>query len=68
VIPVCVAAPLITYLLNSYSTTLLLGYKFGFEILILNGLLTFLGLFAISYYSEDYPDMSLRRTRVDGEK
>jgi len=27
---------------------LLFGYKFGFELLILNGLITFLGLLAIS--------------------
>jgi hypothetical protein len=45
---VCVAAPLITYILDSYSTTLLWGYKFGFELLILNGLLTFAGMFMVS--------------------
>ena len=45
---ICIAAPLITYILNTYSETLLGGYKFGFELLILNGLLTFAGLMIIS--------------------
>ena len=45
---VCVAAPLVTWLINEHSVEWLGGYKFGFEILILNGLLTFLGLLAVS--------------------
>ena len=44
---VCIVAPILTFLLNTYSETLLLGYKFGFELLILNGFLTFMGLFLI---------------------
>ncbi len=46
-LPVCLASPLISYLININSETLLGGYQFGFEILILNGLITFLGLFLI---------------------
>ena len=46
---VCIAAPILTYLINANSELLLFGYKFGFELLILNGLLTFLGLLGISY-------------------
>ena len=46
---VCIAAPIITYVLNSYSELLLFGYKFDFELLIVNGLITFLGLLIISY-------------------
>jgi hypothetical protein len=34
---VCVLSPIICYGLNSYSAQLLGGYKFGFELLILNG-------------------------------
>jgi len=45
---VCIAAPILTYLISANSELLLFGYKFGFELLILNGLLTFLGLWAIS--------------------
>lgn len=45
---VAVAAPIISYLIASNSEFLLNGYQFGFEILILNGFLTFAGLFLIS--------------------
>jgi Na+/proline symporter len=41
---VCILSPILSYLLNIYSEELLSGYKFGFEILIVNGGLTFLGL------------------------
>ncbi len=44
---VCFASPVISYLINSFSEKLLFGYKFGFEILLLNGLITFIGLFLI---------------------
>ena len=46
---VCIMAPVITFFLNKYSEILFFGYKFGFELLILNGVLTFLGLYFISY-------------------
>ncbi|MEM1124366.1 MAG: sodium:solute symporter, partial [Bacteroidota bacterium] len=46
---VCFAAPVLTYIINANSELLLFGYQFGFEQLILNGLLTFLGLWGISY-------------------
>lgn len=45
---VCIASPLLTYLLNIYSKELFFGYKFSFELLIINGLITALGLWAIS--------------------
>ncbi|MDW3211435.1 MAG: sodium:solute symporter [Reichenbachiella sp.] len=44
---VCVLAPLLTYMINENSVVWLGGYKFGFELLLLNGLLTFLGLTAL---------------------
>lgn len=44
---VCVVAPVIAYLINRYSEILLGGYQFGFEILLLNGLLAFVGLLLI---------------------
>jgi hypothetical protein len=44
---VCITSPVLTYLINIYSEELLFGYKFGFELLLLNGLLTFIGLFLI---------------------
>jgi len=45
---VCILAPIVSFLINLNSETLFNGYKFGFEILIVNGLLTFLGLLMIS--------------------
>jgi Na+/proline symporter len=45
---VCVACPILTFIINANSKAWLGGYEFGFEILILNGLMTFLGLWAIS--------------------
>ncbi|MEP2024690.1 MAG: sodium:solute symporter [Reichenbachiella sp.] len=44
---VCVAAPILTYIINENSMEWLGGYKFGFELLLLNGLLTFIGLIAL---------------------
>ncbi|GMQ31278.1 sodium:solute symporter [Algoriphagus confluentis] len=40
-----VAAPVLTFVISSNSEKWLWGYKFGFEALILNGTLMFLGLF-----------------------
>ena len=48
VIPVCVAAPILTFVLDKYSAQLFAGFTFGFLVLLLNGVLTFLGLLAIS--------------------
>jgi Na+/proline symporter len=48
VLPVCIIAPVLTYILNANSVEWLGGYKFGFEILLVNGALTFLGLWSIS--------------------
>jgi Na+/pantothenate symporter len=45
---VCVAAPVVSYFLNAYSQELFNGLTFGFLILAINGLLTFLGLWMIS--------------------
>ncbi len=45
---ICLASPLLTYLINVNSEALLFGYKFGFELLILNGAVTFVGLLLIS--------------------
>lgn len=45
---VCIASPVLSYLIDKNSATLLWGYKFSFELLILNGLITFTGLWLIS--------------------
>jgi len=43
-----ISAPVICYFISANSEFLFNGYKFGFELLILNGLITILGLFFIS--------------------
>jgi len=44
---VCCAAPLLCFVLQQNLERWLGGYKMGFELLVLNGLLTFLGLWLI---------------------
>ncbi len=44
---IAVIAPLLTFLISSNSEKWLWGYKFGFEALILNGALMFLGLYLL---------------------
>ncbi|MEI6434919.1 MAG: sodium:solute symporter [Bacteroidota bacterium] len=41
---VALLSPLICYFLSDYSVQLFNGYRFGFELLILNGFITFAGL------------------------
>ena len=45
---VCIAVLLICYWLDKNSIEIFNGYNFGYELLILNGLLTFFGLWIIS--------------------
>jgi Na+/proline symporter len=44
---ICVLSPLICIWLNACSERYFNGYKFGFEMIILNGLITFIGLWII---------------------
>jgi len=43
-----IASPALSFLINLYSEAIFSGYKFGFEILILNGSLMFIFLYLIS--------------------
>jgi Na+/proline symporter len=45
---ICVLSPLVCYILNKYSVTLLDGYIFDNELILINGLITFIGLMLIS--------------------
>jgi Na+/proline symporter len=45
---IAVLSPVICYLLSRYSIELFNGYKFGFELLLLNGFLTYMGLWIFS--------------------
>lgn len=44
---VCILSPIFCLIINKYSKSLLYGYEFGYEILILNGILTFIGLYML---------------------
>lgn len=45
---VAISAPVICFLISNYSEIIFNGYKFGFELLILNGLITITGMLLIS--------------------
>lgn len=45
---ICVISPVLSYILSLNSEAWFGGYKFGIEILIANGLITFIGLWIIS--------------------
>jgi Na+/proline symporter len=42
---IAIASPVICYFIDKYSEILFWGYKFGFELLIINGLLVFAGMY-----------------------
>ncbi|MCF8228744.1 MAG: sodium:solute symporter [Bacteroidales bacterium] len=45
---IAVVAPVLTYLIEINSENIIPGYKVGFELLIINGLITFAGLFIVN--------------------
>jgi Na+/proline symporter len=45
---VCIAAPIICFILDKYQKTFFGSFEIGLELLIINGLLTYTGLFIIS--------------------
>jgi len=45
---IAILSPVICFFLSKYSVQLFNGYKFGFELLLLNGFLTFAGLWLFS--------------------
>ena len=44
---IAIVSVILSYLLNAYSVVLFNGYSFGYELLIVNGLLTYFGLYLI---------------------
>jgi len=48
---ICIASPIICYIINENSERWFSGYKFGFEMLIINALLTFIGLLSASKFT-----------------
>lgn len=51
---IAVAIPTLCYILSSHSVQWFGGYKFGYELLIVNGLLVFASLLAISHKKQSY--------------
>lgn len=51
---VAIVSPIICYLLSEFSLKLFYGYKFGFELIIVNGLLTFVGLYFVRKRAENH--------------
>jgi len=49
---VAIISPIICFFLSKYSATLFNGYEFGFELLMVNGAITFLGLLLLSRRGE----------------
>jgi Na+/proline symporter len=45
---IAIFSPVACFFLSKYSVELFNGYKFGFELLLLNGLITFVGLYIFS--------------------
>jgi Na+/proline symporter len=45
---IAIISPVICILLNTFSEELFIGYKFGFEMILVNGFLTFTGLWLFS--------------------
>ena len=45
---ICVAAPIICFIIDKYQKVLFGNFEIGLELLIINGLITFLGLLIIS--------------------
>ncbi|WP_285008788.1 sodium:solute symporter [Pedobacter faecalis] len=46
---ICLLSPALCYVLNDHSASLLGGYKFSVELILVNGLITFAGLLLISH-------------------
>lgn len=44
---VAILAPVLSYLISHFSESIFNGYQIGFELLIINGILTFIGLYLI---------------------
>ncbi|MBI4660291.1 MAG: sodium:solute symporter [Verrucomicrobia bacterium] len=57
---ICVLSPAVCYVLDANSQAWFKGYRFGFELLMLNGLLTYLGLWVIARTDEADHEMHER--------
>lgn len=53
---ICIVSPALTYIISENSKTLFFGYVFDNELILLNGLITFIGLYLISKTSDEVLD------------
>lgn len=54
---ICVSSPILTYLIDQNIHLVWENYKFGFELLLLNGLLCFIGLSILSLINKKAPQL-----------
>ena len=59
---IAVASPVICFAVDSLSKTMF-GYTFGYELLMLNGLLTFAGLWITGRKEADVESMNVEKAR-----
>lgn len=59
---IAVASPVVCFAVDSFSKTVF-GYTFGYELLMLNGLLTFAGLWITGRKETDVKNMNVAETR-----
>lgn len=61
---ICIFAPLLCFILNENATRWLNGYEIGNELILLNGILTYLGLLFISKPKEKSPESSFAKAEI----
>ncbi len=59
---VCLLSPVVTYIISANSAAWFGGYEFGFELLLLNGLITFVGLMIFTKKDNYGKDAALSRS------
>jgi len=50
---IAILSPVLVYVINMFSEEILFGYKFGFELLLVNGFITYIGLLIFSFKEID---------------
>jgi mannitol-specific phosphotransferase system IIBC component len=52
---VCITAPIICFFIDYFQKSLFGNFEIGLELLIINGLLTFIGLWMVSHKTNSQP-------------
>lgn len=56
----CILPPVICYFLNENSVQWLNGYQFGYELLLMNGIITFVFLYLLSIHKSEYHERKIQ--------